>query len=126
MVYEWGHKHPTEPLDPDAAAWDIARFVDAGASIFVLEEGEVDLLIGKDGNGPHADRLKTLIENIGIERVMVEAAETEQLAWLLINYGAGINIGNVEYDQVINLESLRHGIGRAVDYFIYKPYLDPQ
>ncbi len=123
VFYEWGLKHPTEPLDPDVAASDIAQFLDAGASVIVIEEGEVDMLIGKDGEGAHADKLTALFETIGIERLMVEAGSTKQLAWLLTHYGTDINIGNIHYDQAIDLEPLRRGIGRAVENFIYKPYL---
>lgn len=122
--YEWGLKHPAEPLDPDAAATDIARFIEAGAAVIVIEEGEIDMLIGKDGSGAHADRLTALIETIGLERIMVEAGNARQLAWLLSRYGADINIGNVHYGAVIELEPLRRGIGRAVENRIYKPYLE--
>ena len=124
VFYEWGLKHPTKPLDPEEAADDIAQFLDAGASVIVIEEGEVDMLIGKDGTGEHADRLTQLIHTVGIERLMVEAGETKQLAWLLMHYGTDINIGNIHYDQAIDLEPLRRGIGRAVENFIYNRYLE--
>jgi len=124
VFYEWGSKHPTEPLNPDEAASDIRQFIDAGASVVVIEEGEIDMLIGKDGKGEHADRLTTLFNDIGIERLMIEAGESKQMAWLLIHYGTDINIGNIHYDEVVDFESLRCGIGRSVDNFIYKPYLE--
>ena len=38
--------------------------------------------------------------------------------------GPVINIGNLNYDQVSEIEPLRYGIGRAVDYAIYDPYLN--
>ena len=124
VFYEWGSKHPTEPLNPDEAASDIRQFIDAGASVVVIEEGEIDMLIGKDGKGEHADRLTTLFNDIGIERLMIESGESKQMAWLLTHYGTDINIGNIHYDEVVDLESLRCGIGRSVDNFIYKPYLE--
>ncbi|MEX2452055.1 MAG: phosphosulfolactate synthase [Rhodospirillales bacterium] len=121
--FEWGKKHPSEPLDPDAAASDIERFLEAGAAVVVLEEGEVDLLIGKDGHGEHADRLIALFEKVGLEHLMIEAGTVKQMAWLMTRFGPTINIGNLKSEQVIDVEPLRRGIGRLVDNFIYKPYL---
>ncbi|MEQ8195227.1 MAG: phosphosulfolactate synthase [Rhodospirillales bacterium] len=123
VFYEWGKKHPAEPLDPDAAAADIKRFLDAGASVVVLEEGEVDLLIGKDGQGEHADRLIALFEKVGLEHLMIEAGNIKQMAWLMTRFGPTISIGNLKSEQVIDVEPLRRGIGRLVDNFIYEPYL---
>lgn len=123
VVYEWGLKKPAEPLDPEEAAQDIERMLSAGVRFVIVEEGEIDLLIGKDGAGPHGDRLSALLDLLGLDRVMMEATDMKQLAWLLKTFGPDVSIGNLSFDQVMDLEPLRHGIGRLVDFNSYDKYL---
>ena len=123
VFYEWGLKTPTKPLEPDQAAEDISRYLATGVSVAILEEGEVNMLIGQHGDGPHPDRLKKLFELVGPEHLMVESTDLKQIGWFMREMGTVINIGNLNYDQVGDIEPLRRGIGRAVDYAIYDPYL---
>lgn len=123
VFYEWGLKSPTEPLNPEEAAEDINRYLAAGVTVAILEEGEVDMLIGRDGKGAHPQRLKKLFELVGPENLMVESNDLRQIGWFMREMGTVINIGNLNYDQVADIEPLRYGIGRAVDYAIYDPYL---
>ena len=120
VFYEWGLKMPTEPLEAE----DINRYLAAGVTVAILEEGEVDMLIGRDAKGPHPERLKKLFELVGPANLMVETNEAAQIGWFMREMGTVINIGNLNHDQVIHIEPLRYGIGRAVDYAIYDPYLD--
>jgi len=124
VFYEWGLKRPVKPLDPEEAAADIRGYLDAGVAIAIIEEGEIDLLIGKDGQGDKGDRLKKLFDLVGPENLMVECGAMGQVGWFMLEMGTVINIGNLNFDQAIEIEPLRRGIGRAVDYSIYRPYLD--
>jgi phosphosulfolactate synthase len=65
VFYEWGLKSPTKPLMPEEAAEDICRYLDAGVSVAILEEGEVNMLIGSDGEGDYPDRLKKTLRTGG-------------------------------------------------------------
>ncbi len=123
VFYEWGLKKPTSPLVPEEAAEEISRYVEAGVTVVIIEEGEVDLLIGEDGKGDHPERLKKLFEMVGPEKLMVETNRTEQIGWFMREMGTTINIGNLKHDRVAEIEPLRYGIGREVDYPIYDPYL---
>ncbi len=122
VIYEWGLKHPKHPLDPDVAEDDIKRYLDSGVRLVIIEEGEVDMLIGKDGQGAYPDRLEALFEKVGFENVMVEATEMQQLAWLLKTFGPDVCIGNLSFDQLTLIEPLRNGIGRLVDFYAYDKY----
>lgn len=35
--------------------------------------------------------------------------------WLFQEFGADVNVENVEVDRVIHIEAMRHGFSRAVD-----------
>ena len=124
VIYEWGLKHPEKPLEPEEAAEDIQRYLEAGVTIAMVEEGEIDMLIGKDGEGERGDTLKKLFEIVGPENLMVECGTMKQVGWFMLEMGTVINLANLELDAVIDIEPLRRGIGRIVDNVIYKPYLN--
>lgn len=119
VFYEWGLKRPTKPLNPDDSAEDIQRYLDLGVKIAIIEEGEIDFLIGKNGEGQLGDQLKLLFDLVGPERLMVECGNLQQVGWFMKEMGTVINIGNINVSDAIEIEPLRFGIGRAVDYFIY-------
>ena len=125
VIYEWGLKKPTVPLDPNQAADDVLKQLDNGVDLIILEEGEVDMLLGKDGSAPYGDKLAGFFDKVGIENIMLEATHLAQLSWLLKNFGTTVNIGpNITFEQVLELEPMRRGIGRTVDYFHYDKFLN--
>ena len=123
--FEWGVKKPEKPLDPETASKDIKRLIDEGVNHVIVEEGEIDILLGIDGQSKNAHLLVALIDAVGIEHMMIEAIHSKQQAWLLKNYGTTVNIGpNVLTDEVLWLEANRRGMGRSVDYFGLDKWLE--
>lgn len=124
VLLEWGIKTPTEPLDPKKASKDIKVLLDEGAKFVIIEEGEIDMVMGKDGKSPTADRIHDLIALVGIENLIIESVERKQQTWFLLNYGPTINFGpNVLFEEVFWLENMRRGLGRAVDFQAIKDWL---
>ena len=102
-------------------AWVIQlarRFLDAGAyQIMIESEGITE-------NVPtwRTDVPARLIDALGLERIMFEAADPEVFAWYIKHYGPEVNLF-VDHSQIVQLESLRQGIwgtaslwGRVVTY----------
>ena len=102
-------------------SWSIAqakRFLDAGAEIIMIES---------EGITENADPWRTdvparFIDEIGMEKLMFEAADPDVFAWYIKNYGADVNLF-VDHSQIVQLECLRAGIwgtkslwGRVVTY----------
>ncbi len=57
-----------------------------------------------------------IIDALGLEKVMFEAADPEVFAWSIKNYGAEVNLF-VDHSQIVQLECLRSGLwGRVVTY----------
>jgi hypothetical protein len=63
-----------------------------------------------------------IIQSLGLEKVMFEAADPDVFAWYVKNYGPEINLF-VDHSQIVQLECLRSGIwgtkslwGRVVTY----------
>lgn len=127
VIYEWGVKKPKKPLNPDKAADQIKRLLDQDVKLVILEQGEIDMLLGIDEIGPNAKLMDQLFEKVGMENIMVEAIRHNHIVWLLKNYGPVVNIGpNLKFDQVMLLEPMRRGIGRDVDYLHYTQLLERQ
>lgn len=60
--------------------------------------------------------VKEIIHSIPAERIIWEAPQKSQQVWFIKQVGANVNLGNIAPNEVIPLETIRHGlreIGRA-------------
>jgi phosphosulfolactate synthase (CoM biosynthesis protein A) len=104
--------------NPNWAIAQAKRFLDAGAEIIMIEsEG-----ITENVDPWRTDVPARFIEEIGMEKLMFEAADPDVFAWYIKNYGADVNLF-VDHSQIVQLECLRAGIwgtkslwGRVVTY----------
>ena len=104
--------------DPSWAIAQAKRFLEAGAEIIMIEsEG-----ITENVDPWRTDVPAKLINEIGTEGLMFEAADPDVFAWYIKNYGADVNLF-VDHSQIVQLECLRAGIwgtkslwGRVVTY----------
>jgi phosphosulfolactate synthase (CoM biosynthesis protein A) len=104
--------------DPEWMIEQARRFIDAGAYMIMIES---------EGITENADPWRTdvpaeVINSLGLEKVMFEAADPEVFAWYVKNYGAEVNLF-VDHSQIVQLETLRRGIwgtkslwGRVLTY----------
>jgi phosphosulfolactate synthase (CoM biosynthesis protein A) len=104
--------------DPNWAVAQAKRFLEAGADIIMVEsEG-----ITENVDPWRTDVPAKFIDEIGLEKLMFEAADPDVFAWYIKNYGADVNLF-VDHSQIVQLECLRAGIwgtkslwGRVVSY----------
>jgi len=104
--------------DPEWAISQAKRFLEAGAHIIMIEsEG-----ITENVKNWRTDVTARIINGLGLEKVMFEAAEPEVFAWYVKNYGPEVNLF-VDHSQIVQLETLRRGIwgtkavwGRVLTY----------
>ena len=103
------------------AQWVIRRAracLDAGAHMIMIEsEG-----ITENVDTWRTDVVAQIIDGLGTEKVMFEAADPLVFEWYIKNYGAEANLF-VDHSQIVQLECLRSGIwgtksswGRVVTY----------
>ncbi|WGR93954.1 phosphosulfolactate synthase [Bradyrhizobium sp. ISRA435] len=89
-------------------AWLIAqarRTIDAGADMIMIEsEG-----ITENVRTWRTDVVAKIVDQLGLEKVMFEAAEPEVFEWYVKNYGNNINLF-IDHSQIVQLEALRSGI----------------
>jgi phosphosulfolactate synthase (CoM biosynthesis protein A) len=91
--------------DPNWAIAQAKRFLDAGADIIMIEsEG-----ITENVDPWRTDVPAKFINEIGMEKLMFEAADPDVFAWYIKNYGAEVNLF-IDHSQIVQLECLRAGI----------------
>jgi phosphosulfolactate synthase (CoM biosynthesis protein A) len=104
--------------DPEWAIAQAKRFIDAGAYMIMIEsEG-----ITEEVTTWRTDVVARIINALGLEKPMFEAADPEVFAWYIKNYGAEVNLF-VDHSQIVQLECLRSGLwgtkslwGRVLNY----------
>jgi phosphosulfolactate synthase (CoM biosynthesis protein A) len=55
------------------------------------------------------DVVAKIIEQLGLEKVMFEAADPEVFEWYVKNHGNNVNLF-IDHSQIVQLEALRSGI----------------
>jgi len=104
--------------DPSWAIAQAKRFLDAGAEIIMIDGAGIT----ENVDSWRTDVPALLIDQLGLEKLMFEAADPDVFAWYIKNYGADVNLF-VDHNQIVQLECLRAGIwgtkslwGRVVTY----------
>jgi phosphosulfolactate synthase (CoM biosynthesis protein A) len=91
--------------DPEWIIGQARRFLDAGAYLIMIEsEG-----ITESVRTWRTDVVAKIVDRLGAEKVMFEAADPEVFAWYVKNYGPELNLF-VDHSQIVQLEALRRGI----------------
>ena len=104
--------------DPEWAIQQAKRFVDAGAYMIMIEsEG-----ITENVKTWRTDVVAKIINALGLEKPMFEAADPDVFAWYIKNYGPEVNLF-IDHSQIVQLECLRSGLwgnkslwGRVLTY----------
>jgi phosphosulfolactate synthase (CoM biosynthesis protein A) len=104
--------------DPEWAIAQVKRFLEAGAYLIMIEsEG-----ITENVKVWRTDVPAKIVNALGLEKVMFEAADPEVFAWYIKNYGPDVNLF-VDHSQIVQLQCLRAGIwgtkslwGRVLTY----------
>lgn len=100
-----------EGTRPVAQAMSLARrYLDAGAELVMIEsEG-----ITENVRAWRTDVIAELVDALGLDRLMFEAADPRVFTWYVKTFGAEVNLF-VDHSQVLQLESLRRGTWGTAD-----------
>jgi phosphosulfolactate synthase (CoM biosynthesis protein A) len=91
--------------DPEWMISQARRFINAGAYMIMIEsEG-----ITENADSWRTDVPAEVINTLGLEKVMFEAADPEVFAWYVKNYGPEVNLF-VDHSQIVRLETMRRGM----------------
>lgn len=81
------------------------KALDAGAEIIMIESEGITENVGEWNTGAAA----SIINGLGTENVMFEAADPLVFEWYIKNYGNEVNLF-VDHSQILQLEGLRQNI----------------
>ena len=109
--------------DPSRAIKITKRCLEAGAYMIMIESEGITECV----HTWRTDIATRIASELGIEKVMFEAADPDVFAWYIKNYGPEVNVF-VDHSQIVQLECLRQGIwgtkslwGRVLTFDDAKP-----
>ncbi len=111
VLAETGAKEGNYPPTPAEWAEEMARDLDAGATL-VIAEGRESGRVGlyHADQGIREDLVTAILDRIPQDKVIFEAPDKSQQAWFVRQLGADVNLGNVAPASVLTLETLRLGL----------------
>jgi phosphosulfolactate synthase len=111
---EVGKKDPK--LDHHLTAFDRVNLVtmdlDAGANKVIIEgrEGGKDLGIYNDKGEVNEDDVQVLVDYLDVNKLIWEAPQKSQQAYLILKFGSNVNLGNISPEEITSLETMRRGL----------------
>lgn len=113
VITEVGKKDPSEDHKLDVFnRIDLINFdINAGADKVLIEarEGGKDIGIYDECGNVKEDELEALAKANG-EKLIWEAPLKNQQTYLILKFGANVNLGNIAPDEVTALETMRRGL----------------
>ena len=92
-------------IDPEWMIQQAERFLEAGAyQIMIESEG-----ITEGVSTWRTDVPAKIVNRLGLEKIMFEAADPQVFAWYIKNYGPEVNLF-VDHSQIVQLECMRSGL----------------
>lgn len=113
VITEVGKKDPRHQPSVGRMRAQIAADFDEGASYVVIEARESGRGVGiYDMTGAvNQSELHALVQGLKqLDRLIWEAPQTGQQAFLIAHFGANVNLGNIATLDVLALEALRAGL----------------
>lgn len=111
-------------IDPKAVISEMQSCLEAGAEFVIYEMEEIEQALVSDPKTGSSDpseaaieRFRRIVDSIGYENIMFEvplADYYDALAvswWFIDQFGADVNLGNVNPNHVLLVEQQRRGIG---------------
>jgi phosphosulfolactate synthase len=122
---EVGSKSDTSSLTVTEWVTAIKSELQAGASHVIAEARESGTAgVCKPNGDVRADLVFEILKHVSNDRLIWEAPIKKQQAWMVNTFGANVNLGNIQPDDVISLEALRCGL-RGDTFLTFLPETPP-
>ena len=119
VLSEVGSKDSQAVVAPKKWVKECKSALDAGAWKIIAEGRES----GKAGLYRESSEIRTglieeLLDDIPLEDLIFEAPQKTQQVWFIKHFGTNVNFGNIAFNDVISLETLRLGLrGDTLTHF---------
>lgn len=120
VIWEFGRKNPEKVFVPEEIGQVINETITLGACHVTIEQSELDAL---KLHSPQ--EFSVLSEQPWFCQALIEGDPYQfphQHSEMIRQFGPDVNLANIAAGQCYRLEGLRRGIGRAVDYSMFRPY----
>lgn len=108
---EVGSKNPNEIIPPYKWVKVIREELEAGAEKVICEARESGTVGVFRPNGEiRSGLIEEITDQIPVDKLIFEAPQKEQQVWFIKKYGSNVNLGNIQPEEVIPLETLRLGL----------------
>lgn len=108
---EVGSKNPNEIIPPYKWVKVIEEELNAGAEKVICEARESGTVGVFRPNGEiRSGLIEEITDQIPVDKLIFEAPKKEQQVWFIRKYGSNVNLGNIQPEEVIPLETLRLGL----------------
>lgn len=121
VLSEVGSKRSEINITPDEWIMEMTNELAAGASYVITEarEGGNIGIFNNDGS-PKKDLIERIKCEVDTKKVLWEAPLKNQQIFFIKHFGAEVNLGNINHQEIIALETLRVGL-RGDTFFDFLP-----
>jgi phosphosulfolactate synthase len=111
VLSEVGSKDPDVPVRSGDWVDHMVGDLEAGAA-YVVAEGRESGTVGlyRPGGEVREPLVEAILAAVPPDRVIFEAPNRAQQAWLIRRVGTEVNLGNVSPDDILSVETLRRGL----------------
>ncbi len=111
VLSEVGSKNPDDIIPPYKWVNIIKNELDAGSWKVICEARESGNVGVFRPNGEiRSGLIDEIADQISVDLLLFEAPKKEQQTWFIKKFGSNVNLGNIEPNEVIPLETLRLGL----------------
>lgn len=114
VITEVGKKDPIKDhqISVEERAILVNRDLDYGADLVLVEAREGGKNIGfyDDSGKVKEDELDNFIKDVETDKLIWEAPQKDQQVYMILKFGANVNLGNIAPEEVTSLESMRMGL----------------
>lgn len=111
VLAETGLKNGTVPVVAEDWLAEMESDLDAGAR-WLIAEGRESGTVGlyEADRSVRTTLVDEIVTRLPIEKVIFEAPQTSQQSWMVRHLGADVSLGNIPFEEVLPLETLRLGL----------------
>lgn len=111
VLSEVGSKEAGILIHPQKWKTMMKKELEAGSWKVIAEARESgNVGIYRPSGKAHVSLVKQIVEAVQAENIIWEAPQKSQQVWFIKELGSNVNLGNIGYDEVIPLETLRLGL----------------
>jgi len=102
-------------IDPARAIDEAKRQLDAGAYMVIVESEGITENMPSPKHW-RTDVISRFIGEVGMDKLMFEAADPEVMAWYVKNFGPEVNVF-IDHSQIVMMEAFRTGVWSFKDFW---------